>query len=516
MSASRRPLGEPRPSPSPSSGTAAALRRLAGSGRARNVVFSGADHVLLLALWAASTPIFIAELGAELFGLWILINAVVGLGGVFSLGLGEATVRFVAKYLGAGRRDLAARVVETTLTLYGAVGVVAGVAVAVAAPAIAAGVLDVAAADRGAAVDGLGLAGLALVVTSVLKVFEAAVNGAERFDVTARVNMAARSFIILANVAAVLAGHGLATLMTLTVLGLAGQALILQRLVAVRFLPEVRWWRGPSRAVVGEVVRFGAHGWLQITAGALSTIVDRFLVGALVTPAAAGVYAVCMQLSQQIHLLLVRALAFLMPAASAAGRGDTGRLATGYGQGAALTLAVIGAVAVPLYVLAPQVLTVWIGAAFAADGAITLRLLVIYFAVKAAGVVPFFLLNGVGRPGWNTVGALLHGVAVVAVMGLVLPVNGLDGAGWARLAALPTLVVVFGALLTRVLPGARQATALFGGGIAAALVLGAGVALWSAAAIGPHLGELAVAVPALGLAGLAAVAPFAWRLRHTG
>jgi O-antigen/teichoic acid export membrane protein len=492
----------------------AALAARLRSGRLRNVVFSAADHLLLLALWAATTPVFIARLGGELFGIWVLVNAVVGLGGVFSLGLGEATVRFVARHAAAGRRDLAARVVETTLALYAAVGVVVGGAVAAAAATIATDALGISPAYLDDAVQGLRLAGLALAVTSVLKVYEAAINGFERFDVTARIGMATRSFIILANLAAVLAGYGLTVLMTLTVVGLAGQAVTLQRLVVRRFLPEVTPWRGPSRAVVAEVLHFGAHSWVQITSGALSTIVDRFLVGALVSPAAAGVYAVCLQLAQQIHLLLVRALAFLMPAASAGGAEDGARLAPAYAQGVALTLAVVGVITVPLYTLAPQVLTFWIGTDFAVEGATTLRLLTLYFAVWGTGVAPFYLLNGAGLPGWNTAAGLVHGLGLVGLASVLLPVLGLDGVGWARLAALPTLALSFGALQLRLLPRTWRATRVLALGLAAPLALAVALAPWSGAVVAPRLVDLALATPLLGAGGLVAVLPFVLLLRR--
>ncbi|TVR84326.1 MAG: hypothetical protein EA405_01840 [Rhodospirillales bacterium] len=478
-------------------------RTLASVSRIRNVSFSTADHVLLLVLWAVSTPIFIAQLGDERFGVWVLINAVVGLGGVFSLGFGEATIRFVAKYRADGRDDLVHRVVETTFVLYLAAGIVFGAGVAAAASWLAVHALGVSATHAAEATAGLRLAGLALVVTSLLKVFESAINGFERFDLTARISMVARTGIIVANAAAALLGFGLIVLMTITVVGLAGQAVATYRVVMHRFLPELRLFRAPSREVTGDVVRFGAHSWLQITSGALSNTVDRFLVGALVSPAAAGVYAVCLQLAQQIHLLLVRALAFIMPAASgAAGSGDGGHaLREAYSHGVCLTLALIGVIAIPLYVLAPQVLTVWIGPDFATDGTDTLRLLTIYFAIWGIGVAPFYLLNGAGLPGWNTAAGLVHGLVIVAVAALLLPKLGLEGAAWARLAALPTLALVLAAMHARVLRAGRLATALLVAGIGVLLALAALIEARTAGLIDARFGELLVAGPVLVLAG---------------
>lgn len=493
-------------------GLRARMARLARSGWLRNVSFSTADHALLLVLWAVSTPVFIGSLGEARFGLWVLVNAVVGLGGAFSLGLGEATVRYVALHRASGRRDLAARVVETTLALYAAVGLGFGACIAFFAPSLAAAV-EIDAADFPDAVTGLRLAGLALAVTAPLKVWEATINGFERFDVTARAGMVARTAIIGSNVAAALSGHGLAVLMGLTVLGLAGQTWALQRL-ARRLLPEIRPWQGPARAVTGDVLRFGAHGWVQILAGALASIADRFLVGALVGPAAAGVYAVCVQLAQQIHLLLVRGLAFLMPAASAAGEDGGAALGRAYGTASVLTLLVIGTLAAPLYALAPQVLGVWIGPDFAMQGTATLRLLTVYFAVWGAGVAGFYLLNGAGLPGWNTALGLLHGLILIGAAVPLLSALGLPGVGWARLAAVPMALIGYVALHSRVTPGTWPTSVLLLGGLAAPLALGAFAASWAEAAVPARLLPLAAASAAIGLGGAISVLPAVMLIRR--
>ena len=90
------------------------------------------------------------------------------------------------------------------------------------------------------------------------------------------------------------------------------------------FVPQFRLLSWPDGPTTRDMIQFGFQIWLQMVGGALANSVDRFLVGGLVSPTAAGVYAVCLQLAQQIHLLLSRALAFLLPVAAEAhsARGD--------------------------------------------------------------------------------------------------------------------------------------------------------------------------------------------------
>lgn len=427
--------------------------------RWRNTIFSTADHLWLLILWAVSTPVFIFYLGADRFGIWILINAIVGLGGVMSLGFGEATIRYVALYRGQNKLGDVSRIIDTTLALYAAIGVLSAVGISAAADAIATSAFKLSDSEAVEAVLALRLAGLALLITAYLKTYEAVINGFERFDLTARVGMATRSFIILGNLALVLMGFGLAALIACAVLGLVGQTIVYFLICRRSFVPELKVVSLPDWATTREIASFGLQSWLQICAGALNTLADRFLVAAMIDPAAAGIYAVCLQLAQQIHLLLARGLAFMMPETS---RGDGGtdgltKRLRSYRGGATLVLLMAGVVALPMYALASQILTIWVGADFAAAGTETLQIMTLYFAASG-GVVPmYFLLNGAGHPAWNTAATLIHSIAGLALAAALLPAMGLPGAAWGRLATLPAFLVILWALHRYVLqsPGWR-------------------------------------------------------------
>lgn len=427
--------------------------------RWRNTIFSTADHFWLLLLWAVSTPIFIHTLGEEAFGVWVLVNAVIGMGGVVSFGFGEATVRYVALYRGQRRPAEIRRIVDTTLGLYLMVGAVVAVLLAIAAPAISRGVFGLEGADAAAAQTALKIAGLSMAVTSALKTYEAVINGFERYDVTARVGMVARSIIILGNVALALMGFGLVALIACALIGLTMQAAALFFIARRWFAPWLRPVSLPDWRTTTEISGYGLQSWLQISAGALNSIADRFLVAALLGPAAAGVYTICVQLAQQIHLLLSRGLAFLMPVTSRTREagGSPDAIFQAYKSGATLSLVVAGAIGLPLYVLASQVLTVWVGESFAREGAAALRVLAIYYIMFGAAVPPYFLLNGAGLPGWNTIVSLVHALLGLTIAAILATRIGLEGVALGRLAALVVFLLLFRALQRHLLP-MRSAT----------------------------------------------------------
>ena len=441
-------------------------RRLAGLLRQwRNTVFSTLDHVWLLLLWILSTPIFIHFLGPERFGVWILINAVIGLGGAMSLGFGEATIRYVSHYRGQNRPEEVQRICNTTLSLYALIGALSGAGITAAAPAISALAFKLTGSQADEAIMALRFAGAALFVTAYLKTFEAVINGYERFDLTARVGIATRSFIILSNVALALAGYGVATLIACAVVGLAGQAVALFLMAKRRFVPGLTVLCRPDRKTIGEIASFGIQSWLQICAGALIMLADRFVVASMLGPTAAGVYTVCLQLAQQLHLLLVRGLAFMMPATSRGNAASSGLAvrAKSYESATTLVLLLVGAIALPMYILAPQILQVWVGEKFSEDGTGTLRTLTLYFAALGASVPIFFLLNGAGRPAWNTFATIAHSVVGLVLAVMLIPDLGLPGAALGRVIALPAFLVILWALHRYVLmkKGRRSSVVMF-------------------------------------------------------
>src|SRR5947209_944477 len=83
----------------------AAYRRPDTGRVVRNGVFSAADQILQPLLWVIAAPIFISRLGIDRFGIWMLANTILGLSGVMLIGLGDATVAYVAKHRARGDRE---------------------------------------------------------------------------------------------------------------------------------------------------------------------------------------------------------------------------------------------------------------------------------------------------------------------------------------------------------------------------------------------------------------------------
>src|SRR5215813_14408414 len=68
------------------------------------------------------SPFIVHRLGDTANGIWVLIFSVTGYYGLFDLGIRSSVVRYVSKYTATGEDDELARVVNTSLFSYSAIG----------------------------------------------------------------------------------------------------------------------------------------------------------------------------------------------------------------------------------------------------------------------------------------------------------------------------------------------------------------------------------------------------------
>ena len=408
---------------------------------ARNAIWNASDYVVLPALLLLLTPFFVSRLGAQQFGIWVIANAIAGLTGMFGFGLGEATIKYVSVYRARQDWSGVSRVVGATLTVYGVLGLLTATAITLCAPLLATRVFRVNPTDIPQAIQVLRLAGICFGVRAIQYVTLSALQGCERYDLSARVSIAVKAATMFGSVGLVLLHRGVREILWLT----AGVTLVSGVLLGYnlrQLIPGLRFRPVFDREALHEVFGFGIYTWLQNIASTVFAQADVFLIGALIGTEAVTYYSVCQRIAMQIHALLAAGSAFLFPLSSvAAEREDLPwlhRICTRALQLVTIAAAGMGAT---IFVFARSILTVWMGARFAALETDLLRVLAFGYALLAISVVPYQLMNGTGYARENALLAWLSVAMVVVMTAFLIPRAGLLGAGWAKMANLLPLLV---------------------------------------------------------------------------
>ena len=148
----------------------------------RNAAFNVAEHVLHPVLWLLATPIYYASLGGELYGIWLLLQAVIGSAMLLQFGLTDATVKFVATYRARGDLGAVARVIHTTLVSYLALSATTGWILYFAAPFVVRHIFHASAAQFATCLEATRLLAAGIVLRFFHSVWLSALQG---FDVDA-------------------------------------------------------------------------------------------------------------------------------------------------------------------------------------------------------------------------------------------------------------------------------------------------------------------------------------------
>jgi len=408
---------------------------------ARNAAFSAADYLLAPLLMILAAPFLVSRLGLDRYGIWVLVNALVGTAAVVPLGLGDATVRFVSSYRGRGGQDGVIRVIRSTLTVSLLLGVLVAIVVIVSAPWLAAAVFKISSPDHELATRAIQLAGVALVIRSVDSVFLSTLRAYERYDLAAGVAMAVRIANIAAAVLLVILGYGVVQILlgtlAVTTLGTLTQATLSRRLVEGLSLRPLL-----DRAALREVFGFGMYSWVQGLGGMIFGQADLLLIGAILGSRQLAYYAVCVQLAQQIHGLPAAVFAFLFPMISSryehTGRAGLKELFKRY---VGLNVIFAAVLAVPLILWGRTILTLWMGAEFASHAYVLLAILAVAYALLSINVVPHYTLLGLGQVRFVSIANLAGGVLSLIGVAALLPIIGLTGAGVGRLLYGPAITV---------------------------------------------------------------------------
>ena len=453
------------------------MKRLGGtaSGALANLAAQGFPFLVLLIV----TPILLHALGRGVYGALILFNLVPQIAGQLDLGLSTAATRGFAQYSARADRKNAMRLFREAFMFLALWGVLLGAGFYLFHEAIASVLkLD-------AVVDDQSLAYLSAAINIPL----ALVNGAtlvplralERYGRVAQIQITGGIAYWIA--CAVLATRG-ATLTQLVMLGTVSVALMtFAQFLAARErgnLPSVRspadapgivrsadnsaaalgFPPGPDGSfLLRPFIAFGAGAFVAQASSLATYHADKLLVSALISPAAAGAYAICTSIANKILLVVAACATYTFPRATRMqAEGDLVSVASTFATASRLSMVLATCIAVPLIALAPAFLEVWIGPGFAAEYGLTLQLLALGYAIAASSVVASNVAIGIGDVRTPAVFAVLGGTVTLLAVLLLAPRYGAAGAAGAAVIGM-TQAMVFNDLVARRLgPSARRAS----------------------------------------------------------
>jgi O-antigen/teichoic acid export membrane protein len=400
----------------------AAPRRLA-----RSVVANWVGFAAQVAAAFFVSPVLVHGLGDRRYGLWSLVESVLGYLMLFDLGVAASVVRYVARFEAARDQRALDRVVSASLGVFAAAGAaVLGGTLLLAFPAFA--WLGVPADLAGEGRWMLVLLGANLAVGLPMNVFACALDGLGRYPAKSAVRttiLVIRSVLLLVLLRL---GGGLVGVAVLV----SACTLVEHLAMAVavfRYLPRLRVSpRLVDRPTLRALRGYSFDALMALLAGRVSFQTDALVINAFLLPQSITLFAVAARLTEYAKDSVRVATAVLTPAVSALeARGDGAAIRAVFLDSTRYVLWLILPVQLGLLLLGRSFLGLWLGPQYAVESYPTLVILTLPLSLALSQSVAVRILYGTGRLRRYAYGTLAEAAANLLLSVLLVRPFGIEG-----------------------------------------------------------------------------------------
>jgi O-antigen/teichoic acid export membrane protein len=459
----------------------------------RNTVLNLLGLAFPLAVGFVTIPLVVRALGNDRFGILSLVWVVFGYFGLFDLGLGRTTTKYIADALGRNESEKLPRYLWTAVLMQTAIGLVAALLCGLAAPLIVRRLLNIPEGFIAETIRTIRLVGLSLPVMFVSASFRGVLEAAQRFDLVNAVKAPLNVLFYLLPLLGVALGYDLPGIVLLLMASRVA-ALAVWAHLSFRIMPPLRTRPALAAGLVRPLIAFS--GWVGLSGilSAVVTSIDRLIIGALITVEAVAFYSAPYEAITRAGVIPGSLGMVLFPAFSyldAKRRADEAEAL--FARSTRLLLLTTGPVFILLMYFSGDFLRLWLGPDYAASSRLVVQLLAAGFLVNTVFAVPNNYLLGIGRadiaPKYQAVELVAY--SVLALAGAKLwGIKGVALATALRLMAFTLVLAVasfkpgrirFGYVWRNGLAAVLVALAAFAAALAVNATLGGGI--WGAAAL---------------------------------
>jgi O-antigen/teichoic acid export membrane protein len=442
------------------------------SGRllARNTVWNLLGQLLPMAVGVATIPLLIRGIGVARFGVLSLAWIVIGYFSLFDLGVGRALTKLVADRIGTHQEDAIPPLVWTSLVLMFLLGLLGGLIIEILSPWLVHQALKVPEALQTETLYGFYLLGISIPMVTASSGLRGVLEALQRFQILNLIRIPMSIFTFVGPLLVLPFSHSLVYVVGVLVGGrLMGCAAHL--FACLHAMPELRYNFILKRTFVAPLLTIG--GWMTVSniVGPAILYLDRFLIGALLSVSAVAFYTAPFDFVSRLLVIPLSVAGVLFPAFAISQRQDPNRTGLLLRRGLKYVFLFLFPIILVIVTLAPEILRLWLGPAFAENGSAVLRWLAAGILLNSLTTIPFTLLQGIGRADITGKLLLVDLPIYLVVAWMLVSRLGIKGAAIAWTGRSVLEVLVFLALSQHLLP--KRALSLKRMGISIALAVSA-------------------------------------------
>jgi O-antigen/teichoic acid export membrane protein len=369
------------------------------SGRllAHNTVWNLLGQFLPMVVGVVTIPLLIRGIGVARFGVLSLAWIVIGYFSLFDLGIGRALTKLVADKIGSHQEDAIPPLVWTSLLLMFLLGLIGGLIIEIVSSWLVHGALKIPEVLQIETLHGFYLLGLSIPMVTVASGLRGVLEALQRFRILNLIRIPMSIFTFVGPLLVLPFSRSLVPVIGVLVGGrLIG--CVAHLFACLGAMPELRHNLNLKRTLVSPLLTIG--GWMTVSniVGPAILYMDRFLIGALLSVSAVAFYTAPFDLVSRLLMIPVSVAGVLFPAFAISQRQDPNRTELLLRRGLKYVFLCLFPIMLVIVALAPEILRLWLGPAFAENGSTVLRWLAAGILMNSLSTIPFAMLQGIGRP----------------------------------------------------------------------------------------------------------------------
>jgi O-antigen/teichoic acid export membrane protein len=395
-------------------------------GALANASWNGFATLFSIAITFLMAPLLISRLGTDQWGLLLLIWSVTGLLGVANFGVGEAALRFVAHYLAENDRVGVHRVLRATLTFYVSICTVISLVMFVATRWVG----DWVKVPQGTNYPVEWLLRLSALLFSfgmIANAFRSIPMALQRYDISSRIGVVQSVVRSGGIIGLVLSGFGILSVILWETF-VAAAALVAQAVVARRLLPGIPLLPSLSGHGFREIFGYSIFSFLTHIFLMIYREIGKLVLGTRVGTASVAYLGTPDSIAYRLHMIVISGIETLMPRFSASRDQAESRNLLVMATWAGVSCGVV--LYIPLAVLMPDFLRLWINPEFAHEGGLVGQILALSFIAPAAYAPIATLFRGTGKPEFVTITMAAAGIAVLIATLMLVTSHGALGVAY--------------------------------------------------------------------------------------
>lgn len=385
-----------------------------------------------LAIAVFTIPFIVNTLGDARAGILSLAWMTLGYFALFDMGLGRATVKFIAEALGKGEAEKLPGIVWTSLATQVLLGFVGTMVLAALTPVLTEKVFKIPHLIIGEAKISFLILAASVPILLASSVLQGVLEASQRFDLSNLVKVPSSSLNALLPAAGILLGFGLPQIVLLLVLNrmCAAAAYVM---LSFRVYPDLRKGISYDSKVIRPLFSYG--GWVSVSnmIGPVLAQLERFLIASLLSVGMVTFYAYPYDMVSKVLIFPASMTLTIFPAFGYYGRGDRLALNDLFSRPLKYLLFITAITTVFLTIFADKILGLWLGQKFVEQSTLLFQILAISSLVSAFSHMPFTAVQGLGRPDLKAKLDIFEVVLFAGASWGLISIMGINGAAVAKL-----------------------------------------------------------------------------------